>query len=296
VARGWGIPAVVGAADVDPGTDGVTIGATRLAAGDEITIDGSTGEVFAGRLEGVERPMPEVETLSGWARELGIDVGSAPEQPSDAPAVEPTPELAPPSDADVLRSLAVRGQCEEPALADALVVPAADLEPILERLAHGGALDRDGGVRLTPAGRVSAQSAFGAERDRLGEAWCATALDEFHALDGRMKAIVTDWQVRDEGGGQALNDHADPAYDEGVLDRLAALHADVAVWLDGWDPEARAMRAYRARLALAVDRARGGDHRYVASPRVDSYHGAWFELHEELIRLAGRSRADVSDG
>jgi hypothetical protein len=29
---------------------------------------------------------------------------------------------------------------------------------------------------------------------------------------------------------------------------------------------------------------------------VDSYHGAWFELHEELIRLAGRSRADVSDG
>ncbi len=35
-----------------------------------------------------------------------------------------------------------------------------------------------------------------------------------------------------------------------------------------------------------------GDHRYVASPRVDSYHSVWFELHEELILLAGRSRAE----
>ena len=33
------------------------------------------------------------------------------------------------------------------------------------------------------------------------------------------------------------------------------------------------------------------------APRVDSYHGAWFELHEELIQLAGRTRADeVAEG
>jgi pyruvate,orthophosphate dikinase len=38
--------------------------------------------------------------------------------------------------------------------------------------------------------------------------------------------------------------------------------------------------------------ARGGDNRFVASPRVDSYHGIWFELHEDLILLAGRNRAD----
>jgi len=35
-----------------------------------------------------------------------------------------------------------------------------------------------------------------------------------------------------------------------------------------------------------------GDGKYVASPRVDSYHGIWFELHEDLILLAGRNRAD----
>jgi pyruvate,orthophosphate dikinase len=30
----------------------------------------------------------------------------------------------------------------------------------------------------------------------------------------------------------------------------------------------------------------------VASPRVDSFHGVWFELHEDLIQLAGRTRAE----
>ena len=32
--------------------------------------------------------------------------------------------------------------------------------------------------------------------------------------------------------------------------------------------------------------------RWMASPRVDSYHGIWFELHEDLIQLAGRTRAE----
>ena len=39
-------------------------------------------------------------------------------------------------------------------------------------------------------------------------------------------------------------------------------------------------------------RGAAGNGKYIASPRVDSYHGAWFELHEDLIRLAGRTRAD----
>ena len=48
----------------------------------------------------------------------------------------------------------------------------------------------------------------------------------------------------------------------------------------------------KRRLDRAMSALSAGDHRYVASPRVDSYHSAWFELHEELILLAGRSRAD----
>jgi phosphohistidine swiveling domain-containing protein len=68
VARGWGIPAVVGAACVHLAGDSVTIGDVVLHAGDEITIDGSSGKIYAGRLatSGSEPP-PELETLLAWA-------------------------------------------------------------------------------------------------------------------------------------------------------------------------------------------------------------------------------------
>ena len=54
VARGWGIPAVVGSTDVDIGRDEegdiVRIRGTELRAGDVITIDGGTGRIYAGAL------------------------------------------------------------------------------------------------------------------------------------------------------------------------------------------------------------------------------------------------------
>ena len=52
------------------------------------------------------------------------------------------------------------------------------------------------------------------------------------------------------------------------------------------------MTCYRERLERALTKARDGDQRFVASPRVDSYHSVWFELHEDLIRLSGRLRSD----
>jgi phosphoenolpyruvate-protein kinase (PTS system EI component) len=68
VARGWGIPAVVGAADVDIDGERVTIGSEQLKAGDVITIDGSTGRVFAGSLDtSSSEPPAELATLLAWA-------------------------------------------------------------------------------------------------------------------------------------------------------------------------------------------------------------------------------------
>ncbi len=107
-----------------------------------------------------------------------------------------------------------------------------------------------------------------------------------------MKDTVTAWQLRDVEA-QVLNDHADAAYDAAVLDRLAALHADAVAWLDA--AVSKAVRGWRTTASGSVARSSrrsAGDQRFVASPRVDSYHGIWFELHEDLIRLAGRTRAD----
>jgi hypothetical protein len=89
-----------------------------------------------------------------------------------------------------------------------------------------------------------------------------------------------------------FNDHSDAAYDATVLGDLAGLHADAEAWLRPLAVALPRLGAYRARLERANAAAQAGDPRYVASPRVDSYHGAWFELHEDLIQLAGRNRAD----
>ena len=53
-----------------------------------------------------------------------------------------------------------------------------------------------------------------------------------------------------------------------------------------------ASRRYADRLAAALAAIDAGDEQMVAHPLRDSYHTVWFELHEELIRLTGRNRAD----
>jgi pyruvate,orthophosphate dikinase len=72
VARRWGIPAVVGAEAVKVGDQEVEVGGHVLKVGDTITIDGGTGEIFAGVVAGSTIVAPEVAVLLGWAKELGI--------------------------------------------------------------------------------------------------------------------------------------------------------------------------------------------------------------------------------
>ena len=71
---------------------------------------------------------------------------------------------------------------------------------------------------------------------------------------------------------------------------LPACTTETAAWLQPLAAHVGRYGVYRSRLTAALDAARAGDQRFVASPRVDSYHSVWFELHEDLIRLAGRTR------
>ena len=80
VARGWGIPAVVGASGIEVSDGQVVVGERVLRSGDVITIDGSTGEVFEGTIPGTTEIVPEARTLLAWARELGVTIGEQPSQ------------------------------------------------------------------------------------------------------------------------------------------------------------------------------------------------------------------------
>jgi pyruvate,orthophosphate dikinase len=296
VARGWGIPAVVGAASVVVEADAILVGGTRIRVGRTITIDGTTGEIFEGAVGGERVVVPEAAVLLGWAAELGIPIDAAGEEAGgrtsatqDAAATEPGGVAAD----DVLRSMLVKGFALPEQLAVALLSTPEEMADRVDRLAADGLAEASAGsFKLTPDGRTVAAGLLARDAQAWGPGAATAALDAFLVLDGRMKETVTAWQMREVDGVQTFNDHADVAYDAGVLARLAALHADARAWLVPCVAALPRLASYLHRLDHAARLAAEGDGKYVASPRVDSYHGVWFELHEDLILLAGRTRAD----
>jgi pyruvate, orthophosphate dikinase len=236
-------------------------------------------------VSGVATVVPEAKVLLGWARELGIRIGEHEEEPG--PAVAATGVA---SADDAVRLLLVKGYAQTEQLGHALGVAAGDAQALLDAMvAEGTAEAGAGAFRLTATGREKASGLIAADRRQLGAEAATAGLDAFLDLDRRMKAVVTDWQMR---GPETLNDHTDAAYDATVLARLAELHRDVEAWLEPLATGLPRLARYGARLGAAAAAAAAGNGKYVASPRVDSYHGAWFELHEDLILLAGRTRAD----
>jgi pyruvate,orthophosphate dikinase len=286
VARGWGLPAVVGAEAVRITAGEVHIGDRAFAVGDTITIDGSSGEVFAGEVAGAQEVVPEAAILQAWARELGLGTQLA-EGGASAPAASGSLVRE-----DVLRTLLIKAYVTPEVLAACMFSTPEQAADLLDRLVADGLVEISAGAfRLTADGKAAASELVVDDRECLGADEAVGALDAFLALDGRMKETVTAWQMRD-ADAQVFNDHSDAVYDRSVLDRLAALHADALAWLRPLTARLDRLSDYEARLQRAADYARDGDTAYVASPRVDSYHSVWFELHEDLIRLAGRTRAD----
>lgn len=47
---------------------------------------------------------------------------------------------------------------------------------------------------------------------------------------------------------------------------------------------------YPERLSEALGRVKAGELRWLVDPRIDSYHGVWFELHEDFLVSTGRER------
>ncbi len=71
VARGWGIPAVVGLGPLVIDGDSIAIGDTQLVEGDAISIDGHTGQVFGGASSvSTDTVPPELDRLLAWADAL----------------------------------------------------------------------------------------------------------------------------------------------------------------------------------------------------------------------------------
>jgi len=88
VARGMGRPCVAGAGgiSVDYGAQTLAAGGVTIRAGDILTLDGATGEVFSGAVKMIEPKLSgEFGTLMGWADEARrLKVRANAETPLDA--------------------------------------------------------------------------------------------------------------------------------------------------------------------------------------------------------------------
>jgi pyruvate,orthophosphate dikinase len=88
VARGWGKPCVVGcdAIAIDEPARTITVGGHTIKAGDYVTLDGSTGEVWAAEMPTVDPTIPsEYFTLMEWADSVrALKIRTNADTPEDA--------------------------------------------------------------------------------------------------------------------------------------------------------------------------------------------------------------------
>jgi DNA-binding MarR family transcriptional regulator len=192
----------------------------------------------------------------------------------------------------VLHGLRLKGFAEPEAVAELTGLAHDDVVKHLDALHDEGlVVHREGrvtGWQVTAAGRLEQERLLAEEVDDLGvRAAIEDAYRRFLALNGDLLDVCTAWQLRDD----VINDHADLAYDAGVVDRLNELHAhaepilaDLEATLDRYD-------GYRDRLDGALARLRDGETDWFTKPLIDSYHTVWFQLHEDLLNTLGIERS-----
>jgi len=189
----------------------------------------------------------------------------------------------------ILRLVSIKGRVGTEAVANSLDADVSAVQAALDGFVESELVKSTPmGYRITPAGRARVAELVDAEHRAADQAAVTAIYETFCEHNQELKAIVTDWQTF---GPDQPNDHSDEDYDRGVIDRLLVLHKDVVPLVDQIAEAAPRFTHYRTRLARAAAAVRAGDHAYVSKPILDSYHTVWFELHEDLIGLAGLTRA-----
>ena len=162
-------------------------------------------------------------------------------------------------------------------------------DPLVEKLREQGFVRcNDSRVTLTPEGRVDhaawARVPAGSEAERS----IARDYERFLTLNGELLRVCTSWQVR---FGNTMNDHSDPVYDWGVVDRLVAFDERAGPIVQGLGETLPRLASYRPRLRDAAALVRDGLYEWFLSPSRDSYHTVWMQLHEDLLLALGRDRS-----
>lgn len=200
----------------------------------------------------------------------------------------------------VLLELRLKGFSSQDDLAPSLALDADDVGRILSGLAADGlAAHREGslgGWVLSAAGRRECENLAARQLDATGtRTRIEDAYARFLSLNPSLLDLCTRWQLREIDGVLVANDHGDPIYDTGVIDRLAQLHRDALAVCEDLADVLERFGAYGPRLARAFQLVRDGETDWFDKPLIDSYHTVWFELHENLLATLGIERGGDRD-
>ncbi len=277
VARSWGIPAVTGAREIEVEHRGIRVGDRFIESGTLVTVDGTGGRVFVGdQLADHDHDVPELDQLRQWAVELGLELG-------EHLGSEEEPEAAHRDIGrfEVMRALQLKGIGSIDALAHALDTDLAAVEAIVEDLGEF-VLSTPRGMAVAPPGREWVEAELASERSSVDDEVIAAAYDRFLPLNRGFKELVTHWQTSPQA-------EADLARVTGALQELHGSFRPIVS--ETIDIVAR-LAPYLPRFEHSLEAVAGGDVSVIASPLKDSYHTVWFEYHEELIHLIGRTRLE----
>ena len=186
-------------------------------------------------------------------------------------------------DLGVLRAVRFKLLASPDAVAEGAGLDIEDAAQALEALGRAGlATSTPRGWRLSAEGQAVLDNLLNEERRAIDGDGARQVHQRFLAVDAELKQLVTDHQMSGDTSVSAAN-----------VSRLAQVHAAAADIATDAVSLAPRLATYPGRLTQALARVEMGDARFLASPMVDSYHTVWFELHEELIHLAGLRRADL---
>jgi hypothetical protein len=203
----------------------------------------------------------------------------------------------------VLQTLRVKGFVDTEAVSETVGLSQEDALNVLNQFAEEGMVSyREGrmvGWMITSDGRSYGEQLLANEVDNLGiRLEIETSYKEFSQLNDDFKELCTDWQLKSSldgsEGEQVLNDHSDPDYDKGVIDRLVELDKHVQPVCVSLTEQLERFSSYGSRFTYALEMVLKGETDWIAKPMMESYHTVWFELHENFFSTLGIDRASES--
>jgi pyruvate,orthophosphate dikinase len=257
-----------------------------LPSGAVLTIDGSTGRLFLDdRVAAQAATQPFIETLLEWARVSEARTyaeGSTKFAVADASSLDCL---------GLLRAIQLRGVASLQSLSEMLICPTETIAKAIEALGPLPIETMKAGVRLSAEGRRMLDDSLQVERSVADRTALNDIIVRFEPLDAAFKQLVTDWQLRPSSGGGGEEEAARNL--ASLVQSLDRIHTPIMRIVVEAALHAPRLARINHRLAHARDRIGAGDLAMLASPIRDSYHSIWFELHEELLHLSGRTRRDL---